>query len=222
MSIVKGPVLFLTGAGASVDSGLRTYRGKGGIYEESDGDPQEDLSISTWWTDPEKSWSTLKPLIKAVRSAKPGPTYRLMEKIAEKYSVSIHTQNVDGFSKMVCDNVWEMHGNIETMWCESCQKEYVLEEDIPKCVECDRFCKPNIVFYGENIRPRNVSYKKYKTVIVIGTTLQFPYLQNMISKYKQKGARIIHINPSNDYRVGEGEIFLKMKSSEALKILFDL
>ena len=30
----KGPVLFLLGAGASVDSGLKTYRGQNGYYSK--------------------------------------------------------------------------------------------------------------------------------------------------------------------------------------------
>lgn len=219
---VKGPILFLTGAGASVDSGLRTYRGPGGVYEETDGDPQEDLSIDTWRTHPERTWSTLKPLIKAVKEHTPGPTYQLIKEIGKRYSVSIHTQNVDGYSRQVCDDVWEMHGNIRTMWCKKCRKEYELNEHEPKCVKCGEYCKPNIVFYGENIRPFNMNYKRYKTVVVIGTTLQFPYLQNMIFEYKQKGAQIVHINPADNYSVGNNEILMKMKSDRALKLLFNL
>ena len=225
MSIVKGPILFLTGAGASVDSGLRTYRGAGGIYEEAGGDPQEDLSIDTWWSHPERTWSTLKPLVKAVKEHEPGPTYQLIKEIGKTYNITIHTQNVDGYSRQVCDNVWEMHGNVKTMWCDKCRKEYELNEDDPKCLKCDKLCKPNIVFYGENIRPYGaLNYKKYKTVIVIGTTLQFPYLRNMISDYKQKGTLIVHINPADDYSemVKGGEMWYKMKSERGLKKLFGL
>lgn len=224
MSIIKGPILFLTGAGASVDSGLRTYRGTGGIYEETDGDPQEDLSIETWWAQPERTWFTLTPLVKAVKNNKPGPTYQLIKKICKSYDVTVHTQNVDGYSSQVCDNVWEMHGNIRTMWCKKCKKEYKLDEDNPKCVKCGEHCKPNIVFYGESIKPIVMNYKRYKTVVVIGTTLQFPYLQNMISKYKQQGALIVHINPADNYSemVKAGEMWLKMKSENGLKKLFGI
>lgn len=220
---IKGPILFLTGAGASVDSGLRTYRGPGGIYDETNkGNPAQDLSIDTWRTEPSRTWRTLNPLVKAVNSNKPGPTYQLIKQIAEKYEVSIHTQNVDGYSKTVCDDVWEMHGNIRMMWCEKCRTEYELDEENPICKKCSQYCKPNIVFYGEDIRPYYQNNKRFKTVIVIGTTLQFRYLENMIAKYKQKGALIVHINPSPDYDIGNGEIFMKMKSERALKILFGL
>jgi len=217
---VKGPILFITGAGASVDSGLRTYRGPGGVYEE-EGNPAQDLSIDTWRSNPTKTWNTLSPLVKAVRKAKPGPTYQLMKEIAKKYDVTIHTQNVDGFSRTVCDEVWEMHGDVRTMFCEHCRGVYELDEHNYICGKCREYCKPNIVFYGEDIRPRTTLRKRFKTVIVIGTTLQFPYLRNMINQYRQKGAVVIHINPADNYSSFVGyDTWMKMKSEDALKQLF--
>lgn len=221
--MIRGPILFITGAGASVDSGLRTYRGKGGVYEGG-GNPEEDLSIGTWDERPESTWHTLKPLVAAVHEAKPGPTYRLLREICNQYRCSIFTQNVDGFSKTVCDSVWEMHGNLVTMMCEWCRQIRVLDHENPKCENCDHLCKPDIVFYGEDIRINTTgkSHKDFKTVIVIGTTMQFQYLRRMIKAAKGKGATIIHINPDPTYTVGHGEILMRMSSESGLKFLFGL
>lgn len=219
--MLRGPILFITGAGASVDSGLRTYRGKGGIYEGG-GNPANDLHITTWRNDPLRTWNTLKPLVKAVRENKPGPTYELMKEIAKEHEIMIFTQNVDGYSKTVCDRVWEMHGNLETMECEECGKVYKLDEDDHICKKCNVRCKPNIVFYGEDIKHSPLMYysgkSDFKTVIVIGTTLQFPYLERMIDKYKSGGALVIHINPDDKYPFTK-HIWMKMKSERALKLL---
>lgn len=221
--MIRGPILFITGAGASVDSGLRTYRGNGGVYEDG-GNPESDLSISTWDENPEKTWNTLKPLVASVRKVDPGPTYELLEKICKMYKCSIFTQNVDGFSKGVCDSVWEMHGNLESMTCEWCHRTMSLDHENPKCGKCGRLCKPNIVFYGEAIRQNTTrrSHKHFKTVVVIGTTMQFMYLEDMVKEAKGKGATVIHINPGPTYTVGYGEILLRMSSKNGLKFLFNL
>lgn len=221
--MIRGPILFITGAGASVDSGLRTYRGMGGVYE-SGGNPEDDLSINTWDDNPESTWNTLKPLVASVREAKPGPTYKMLREICKTYKCSIFTQNVDGFAKDVCTSVWEMHGNLMTMTCEQCHKTINLDHENPKCENCNNLCKPNIVFYGEDIRINTTrkSPKHFKTVIVIGTTMQFQYLHQMIKDAKGKGARIIHINPDPNYTIGHGEILLRMPSESGLKFLFGL
>lgn len=221
--MIKGPILFITGAGASVDSGLPTYRGKGGVYEGG-GNPEDDLSISVWEKYPQTTWTRLKPLVAEARKATPGPTYEMIEKIGQMYATTIYTQNVDGFSKKVCGDVWEMHGNLETMDCERCREIFPLDHEKPECPQCDKLCKPNIVFYGEGIRYKTSHHglNYFKTALVIGTTLQFEYLQKMINTLKSKGCTVIHINPDPAYSVGKGEILMRMKSANALKLLFNL
>lgn len=219
--MIQEPILFLTGAGASVDSGLGTYRGKGGLYERR-GNPQEDLSIETWNKHPGLTWRTLGPLVNSIKKNKPGPTYELIKKISESHDVTIYTQNVDGYSHYACPNVWEMHGNVKTMKCEKCDVVYDLDEENPLCLSCNEYCKPNIVFYGENVRPNSMQFDKHKTVIVIGTTLEFSYLNRMLDKYKSRGALVIHVNPDINYGpVKNGDVWMRMKSEKALKLLFN-
>jgi len=213
------PILFITGAGASVDSGLKTYRGEGGLYEGSERSPAEDLSIGTWRVHPEKTWKTLRSLIKKSKGCKPGPTYQILKKVAKEKDIQIWTQNVDGLSLTVGCPVWELHGNIRTMRCEKCVKEVPLDEDNPKC-ECGRLCKPDIVLYGENIKEKTGSLMYFNTVIVIGTTLQFPYLLNMIEYQESHGAKVIHINPDPNYQAPKRHEFLCMKSEDGLNELF--
>lgn len=58
---------------------------------------------------------------------------------------------------------------------------------------------------GEDLPEDKVSkiYKNLKTifdyVLVIGTTLEYPYLRFIINKAKQRGSKIIHINPDPEY-----------------------
>lgn len=62
-------------------------------------------------------------------------------------------------------------------------------------------CRPNITLIGEQLN-LNLSVSKrtkFDYVLVIGTTLQFPYLRKIISNAKQKGAKIVHVNPDECY-----------------------
>ena len=220
--MIKAPIVFITGAGASVDSGLRTYRGNDGIYNNSPNNPQNDLSIETWNETPFQTWNTLGPLIKSIKQNNPGPTYQLLKSINEKHEIQIITQNIDGYAHFSTDNVRELHGNIKSMQCIKCSDIYELNENDPACYKCMCVCKPNIVLYGESARGDKINYKWPNTVIIIGTTLQFPYLKRMIKKYKQHGASIIHINPDEEYGsiIGKHEIWMRMKSEQALNTLF--
>lgn len=42
--MIKGPILFITGAGTSVDSGLPTYRKNSGLYNNE----QPKLTLDIW------------------------------------------------------------------------------------------------------------------------------------------------------------------------------
>lgn len=240
--MIRGSILFITGAGASADSGLPTYRGKDGVYENG-GCAEIDLGIKMWKKNPHRVWEILYPLIIKVQHLENkvnskigksveeglkqiGKTYQLMYKLSEGHVTQIYTQNIDGFSNFVCDDVWEMHGNLETAHCEHCEKDvfigsynsYTFGDLAQKCKVCYSVLKPNIVFYGEDIRDRPFRKRFFDNVIVIGTTLQFHYLKNMIVEHKSRGAKIIHINPDKQY-VGEGEIHLRMNAEEGLKWL---
>lgn len=223
--MLEEPILFITGAGASVDSGLNTYRGKNGLYTNTDVSPEENLSLNTWMVEPERTWETLSELINLIKTNQPGETYEILKQINEMYKIAIYTQNIDGYSHYACKNVHELHGHINTMYCKKCRNIYTMDHENPMCISCMIFCKPNIVLYGEPIRAIPANLKcAYKTIIVLGTTLQFQYLRNIIKKYKLKGAKIIHINPDPNYSkmIKKNEDWLQMNSAEGLIHLFEL
>jgi NAD-dependent deacetylase len=221
--IVKNGIVFILGSGASVDSGLRTYRGKNGLYKSmSDEEVYSNLSIDMFKKDPMRVWNFLSPLIKNIKENKPGKTYDLISSIVKEYPESIVlTQNVDGYCKVGC-MVVELHGNYSKMKC--CGREYDVNEDNPLCF-CGGVCKPGIVLYGEDVVVNGEIIKmlknRYKAIIVIGTTLLFPYLRKLINKCKQRGTPLIHINPDEEYdeNIKGNEVWLQMSSSEGLEKL---
>ena len=94
-------ILFVTGAGISADSGLPTYRGIGGLYDDShteDGIPIEvALSGQMMAERPDITWKHLAEIESNCRGAGPNLAHRAIARFeAEKARVLVFTQNVDG------------------------------------------------------------------------------------------------------------------------------
>jgi NAD-dependent SIR2 family protein deacetylase len=121
-----------------------------------------------------------------------------------KRNCCIMTQNVDGLvNKITGAETIELHGNLNRAICKKCHLTYNirLRHEDKLCDKCFKVLHPDIILLGENLKV-NVSKqikKHYDYVLIIGTTLQFPYLRSIINKVKQRGAKVIHINPDVHY-----------------------
>lgn len=197
-------LLILLGAGASVDSGLPTYRGR------EDGSYFVPISCYDGYS---KMWDHFKYLYECVKDCKPGVTYDLLSELLNKYPKSnILTQNVDGYALSLPTQVIELHGNINTMYCMKCEVETSTDPDNLTCKSCNGKMRPNVILLDEALdrnvimKAKNICKQNYKHVLIIGTTLQFPYLRQLISLAKGRGSKVIHINPDphyNDTQISE-------------------
>ncbi|SNW61921.1 Sir2 (NAD-dependent deacetylase) [Orpheovirus IHUMI-LCC2] len=219
-------MFFILGAGASKDSGLPTYRGNGGIYNEIS-DIESKLHIRNLYNDNLKDvWTFLHPLYQNIKDNKPGKTYQLIKELGDKYPNSfILTQNIDGYADSTGLPVVEIHGSYKTMTCIKCYTCMNTNENDPTCL-CESICRPNITLFGEILDKRkvqevynNIKFKDY--IVIVGTTLEFPYLRTFIGKAKSRGAKVIHINPDPDYgsNVRNGETWIKDFASNGLQKL---
>lgn len=208
--------LFLLGAGASVSSGLPTYRGKNGLY--SNPEITELLTDKKIKETPKKVWHEINKIGKLIKDVKLGPTYKTLKRISDLSNSYFITQNVDGLiykAGIPTEKVWELHGNLRTMTCMTCGFVQSIHFDNPKCkgnrfdadgqlskMICGEYCRPDIVLFNETINNQSYMYalewiKKYRPthVIIVGTTLQFGYLQHIVHCANNEGAQIININP---------------------------
>jgi NAD-dependent SIR2 family protein deacetylase len=74
----------------------------------------------------------------------------------------------------------------------------------PLCPTCGHPCRPDVVLYGEQVpdRHKHRIYKFLKTatqVVVVGTSMQFPYLEDFLVKARKRGLKITHINVDPEY-----------------------
>jgi len=161
-------VVGITGAGASVESGIRPFRGPGGIWTEH-GEPPLD-GFQRFMADPKKGWEKMisgdedspaggaAELLKALMSAEPNPGHYAMAELEElgvmKYLI---TQNVDNLHRAAgSKNVAEIHGNMKLLRCMKCGSRYKMEEISlevlpPQCPKCKGTVKTDGVMFGEPI-----------------------------------------------------------------------
>lgn len=196
----------LSGAGMSVESGIPTFRGKGGLWEKYN--PEEYGHISTLRHHPERAWIMLKEMQLAILPARPNPGhYALAELEAMGLLSAIITQNVDGLHHVAGNkNVIEFHGNLQTTSCMDCgfqqpSSEVPLDIIPPRCPRCRGPVKPDAVFFGEAIPIDALtrSHHESKTcdlMLVIGTEAVVYPAASMPEIARNAGAKVVEINPS--------------------------
>lgn len=199
-----GHVVVFSGAGISVESGLTTFRGKGGLYEKYN---PSIFDISNFRKNPESSWRVMKERFKKLEECEPNDAHKVLADLEEKGFInSIITQNIDGLhQKAGSKKVIEFHGTMRTCSCMDCKTKHslnkeIFEKTLPRCEKCEGVLKPDIVFFGEGINPEVVEQSgkeqfKSKVMIVIGTSGEVAPANMIVFGAKAGGAKIIEINP---------------------------
>ena len=175
-------IVFLTGAGMSVESGFKTFRGNDGLWEN---DPVEKVATHEAWEDnPEFINNFYNGLRKKLFTAKPNDGHLLIKQLEDKYKVTVITQNVDDLHEMAgSTNVIHLHGELKKV-CSSAdaynpkyRKE--LTEDAPNVMPGEKagdgsLLRPFIVFFGESvpmIEPAIKEVSEADIFVIIGTSL---------------------------------------------------
>lgn len=230
-------VLFITGAGVSRESGIPTYRGIGGIYNQKleDGmEVEELLSISSFNTNPHLVWKYIYKMENRYRNALPNRAHYIiaeMEKILPY--VLVVTQNVDGLHRKAgSKNLIELHGYIYNLKCRRCDKETEVPDfnhiDIPPyCPECRKIIRPDVVFFGELLPPekyyRLISELKngFDIVFSVGTSSLFPYITFPVYEIKNQVGLTVEINPSFTSLSQIVDIKITMEAGPALSLIWE-
>jgi NAD-dependent deacetylase len=179
----RGEAVVLTGAGASVPSGIPDFRGPQGIWKKISSDV---FDIEYFHSSPEDSWRAFLGFFEYIRKARPNLIHRILAKLEEKGFVrSIITQNIDGLhQKAGSRRVIELHGNAYRTKCLKCGKifptikiyERILNGEKPIHKDCGGLLKPDVVYFGEPLpekalREAFMEAREAGLFIVIGSSL---------------------------------------------------
>lgn len=227
-------IVFLTGAGMSVESGFKTFRGSDGLWENY---PVDQIATHEGWlADPTLVTNFYNMLRKKLYAAQPCEGHRLIAEMEKDYEVLVITQNVDnlhekGGSSKVC----HLHGEL-TKVCSSFEpydSRYIVELPEDDCeVEPGTkagdgsLLRPFIVFFNESVPmiEQAVEWVQQADVfVIIGTSLNV-YPAAGLSMYVRPGTPIYLIDPNDDvkYNHSQGIVHIKKGASEGVKELLKL
>lgn len=172
-------VLVITGAGASAESGVSTFRGEGGHWKQHSA--YDLASPEGFAKDPKLVWEWYHERQENVLKAKPNPGHYALAKLEQLVpEFTLITQNVDGLHELAGSiNVLPIHGDI---WKKRCNTTgYVIThyrktntELPPKC-NCGTLLRPDILWFGEmyDTTLMNKAYEAASTanvILVVGTS----------------------------------------------------
>lgn len=177
-------IVLLSGAGLSTSAGIPDFRGPNGIYRRKmKVDPERIFDIDFFYRRPEFFYEFHREFLRALESVEPTFSHRFFARLEEDGKQSgVITQNIDSLHQRAGSrNVLEIHGGIWSSTCTSCRRSFdyetskrkTFEEAVPRC-ECGGVIKPDIVFFGENVkhldRCRDLAYEA-DLMIVAGSSL---------------------------------------------------
>lgn len=193
-------VLVLTGAGISADSGVRTFRDAGGLWE---GHRVEDVATPEGWQrDPRLVWGFYQQRRRQLRDVAPNAAHHALAAFeqalaAHGHAFTLVTQNVDDLHDRAGSTVLHMHGELQRLRCERCDGVVVdtLHVDPGRFVPCPACehprLRPHIVWFGEvpfHLEAIATALGTCTHFLAIGTSGQVWPAAGMLAEARARGA----------------------------------
>lgn len=230
-------ILFITGAGISADSGLPTYRGVGGLYQERLTDDglsiEEALSGAMLAHRPELTWKYISEIEANCRDARPNDAHKVIAALEwRKPELFVLTQNVDGLHREAgSQHLIEVHGRIHRLRCTECHhardvQSYAGLKLPPECPVCGSLLRPDVVLFGEMLPEREMAQLEailnagLDLVVSVGTTSVFAYIAGPVVWAHQNGIPTVEINPERTTISQVVDHHLRSGAASALRALW--
>ena len=226
-------VVVLTGAGISAESGIPTFREKGGLWEKYDA--YKLATPEGFMEDPLKVWQFYSERRQAIARAKPNAGHQALAKLEsylkQKGEFLLVTQNVDGLHQQAgSQNIIEVHGNIFRTKCssQSCKGYYepfedtgIYMDEVPVCKHCGAYLRPDVVWFGEIIDSMlefriQQALKHCDLFIAVGTSGTVYPAAGYVQLAVDSGAETVLINAEPPHNIAFFNRFYQGKASVIL------
>ena len=228
---MKKKIVVLTGAGMSVESGLKTFRDADGLWEEYP--VQQVATHEGWLANPTLVTNFYNMLRKKCWGVKPNEGHRLVAELEQKYDVTVVTQNVDNLHEQAgSSKVIHLHGELMKV-CSSRDVDdprYIQQLTPDNCEIAPgtkagdgSLLRPYIVFFGEavpNITLAADECQEADIFIIIGTSLAVYPAAGLIH-YVRPGVPIYLIDP-NPVSAGSRVTQIQKGASEGMRELMKM
>ena len=220
-------IVVLTGAGMSVESGLKTFRDADGLWENY---PVQKVATHEGWLEDPTLYNMLR---KKCWNVKPNEGHKLVAQLEKDYDVTVVTQNVDNLHEMAgSTKVIHLHGELMKV-CSSRDVDdpRYIQQLTPENCEIEpgtkagdgSLLRPYIVFFGEavpNITVAAEEVMEADILIIIGTSLVV-YPAAGLLQYARPGVPVYLIDP-NPISAGSRVQQIQKGASEGMKELLEI
>jgi len=207
-------IVFFTGAGMSKESGLPTFRGEGGVWNEID--TEKVASARSWYCGRRKDCNEKRqvmldffnPLRRSILEHEPNEGHRIISELEHEYEVTIITQNGDDYHTRAGSSnvVIYLHG--EALKNTSSANPYnpmPIDQNKPDIHIGDKApdgsqIRPFVIYFDENIDKKLWqqavrAIKEADYFVVVGSTMLVFPTADLIRKISAD-CRLIVIDPA--------------------------
>ncbi|MBN1501501.1 MAG: Sir2 family NAD-dependent protein deacetylase [Spirochaetes bacterium] len=196
-------ITVITGAGISTSAGIPDFRGPGGLYSRKDINTDKIFDINYFRTNPDYFYSVMTDFFEICINSVPTTAHKFIYQLEKNGKLELLiTQNIDGLHEKAGNRkIVRAHGSLDTMICTRCKDlspadGYFPLNSIPHCRKCSGVLKPDVVFFGENVKGMDeavAAVSKSDLLLAIGTSFSvFPVAS--LPMYKKSGCIFVIIN----------------------------
>lgn len=221
---MKKKLVILSGAGMSQESGIRTFRDMGGLWEEYD--ISEVATPEAWQRNPELVMRFYNDRRKQLYECVPNAGHRGLVDLEQDFDVQIITQNVDDLHERAgSPKVIHLHGELKKSR-SSVDESLIYDMEGwelkfgQKCAKGSQL-RPHIVWFGEAVPAMEEAIPVVENadiLVVIGTSLNV-YPAAGLVHYVKSGTPIFVIDPERPQVNIRNVTYIHEKAGAGVEIL---
>lgn len=196
-------IVILTGAGLSAESGLATFRDKGGVWARYD--YREVATPEGFARNPALVHQFYNMRRRDLRNVAPNAAHLALARLEQEHQgeVLVVTQNVDNLHEAAgTRNLIHMHGELLKVYCTECRQGRSWSDDLSAelaCPDCGKAggMRPDIVWFGEvPYRMEEIAdaLGRADLFVSIGTSGNVYPAAGFVAEARANGARTIELN----------------------------
>lgn len=212
-------MVLISGAGLSVDSGLKDFRSRSGWWRGID--PRTVATVEALENNYDLFHEFYSARVLQLKEVIPHRGYHILADWEKRGMLAcVCTQNVDRLHHMAGSRtVYELHGTIREFRCHACGAPHTEEAFLAKqkC-PCGGKLRPNVVLFGESLPAeawnRSLdAIRRADLVLVIGTSLQVAPVNQL--PFLTRG-KLVLINAEETGYEDRFDVFVKGRALDSL------
>lgn len=192
-------IVVLSGAGVSAESGIKTFRDAGGLWEGHD--VMEVASPEGWRRNRDLVLDFYNKRRQQLHEVQPNTAHFALVELEEQYDTHVVTQNIDDLHERAgSSQVVHLHGELMKAR-SSLDPELVYDwpNDILATDKCERGSqlRPHVVWFGEAVPMLTTAANlvaQAHHIIIVGTSMQVYPAAGLVG-VAPKDARIYYVDP---------------------------